>query len=187
MERNSSTPVVLSAFVAQKSGRETILKWTTTFETNSSHFELQHSTDEREWVALRKIYTTGESSSTRNYTFTDQYPALGENFYRLKIVYKDESFHYSRMLAVHFEIGMETVIYPNPTLEKVRIKVKDWGMIKNIEIFTPSGELMGNMQNLTAIEPLIKEFHFGEQPAGTYMIKTTRYDGEVTIMKVLKK
>ena len=77
-------PVNFSAFTATKSGTQALLQWQTAQEENSHDFSIQRSTDGTNYVAIGDVSAAGNSSTTRNYSFTDVAPANGLNYYRLK-------------------------------------------------------------------------------------------------------
>lgn len=111
-----SLPVKLASFGISREGHHANLSWTTTSENNSSHFEVEHSTDAKNWQNIGNVPSQGESSvlQTYNYTHTNIY--TGNNYYRLKMVDWDDSFAYSRIVSAEADdIGQVAGnFYPNP-------------------------------------------------------------------------
>lgn len=107
-------PVTLVSFEAKKENQTGIFTWSTSSETNSDFFEMQRSVDGKLWTVIGKISAHGESNSIRSYSYEDQSPNGGSNLYRLRMVDKDESFAYSRVVNLDFEKDAVSV-YPNPT------------------------------------------------------------------------
>jgi len=118
-------PVVLSQFLASKNADASIkLSWATSQEINSSSFEVERSADQGNWQNIGSVKAKGYSSTTANYSFTDQLPGPGNNYYRLKMVDLDGKFKYSQVVAVTSEKdGRTLVIYSNPFSDQIRMKV----------------------------------------------------------------
>ncbi|TLV02226.1 T9SS type A sorting domain-containing protein [Dyadobacter luticola] len=108
-------PVTLTRFVAKSENNIAILDWTTTFEANSDFFEIERSQNGKSWQSIGILTSFKESVVLWNYQFIDQKPLAGENLYRLKMVDTDESFAYSSIQSVIFNmLSNENFIYPNP-------------------------------------------------------------------------
>ncbi|CAN5395907.1 hypothetical protein BH10BAC3_BH10BAC3_17130 [soil metagenome] len=102
---NCILPLTLLDFDASQSGKDILLKWTTTKEINTSYFEIQSSTDATTFKKIGSVNAAGNSSQKTSYEFTDPKPlhaALGKIFYQLKMVDKDGRFSYSKVAFVSF-------------------------------------------------------------------------------------
>ncbi len=120
--RSSLLPLHLLSFSAVKQQENVLLQWQTSGEINTSHFEIEHSNDA---LAFNKagIINATNNSGTNNYKFTDNAPAKGINYYRLKQVDTDGRYTYSPVVKVVFEKdGASFVAYPNPAVNTVTIK-----------------------------------------------------------------
>lgn len=62
--------VVFSSLRANKDGRNAIITWSTSSETISDYFQVEHSFNASTWTAIGKISAKGESTITNNYSFT---------------------------------------------------------------------------------------------------------------------
>lgn len=118
-------PVKLATFNASKAGTASLLKWTTSQESNSSVIIIERSADGNNYAKIGEVPAAGYSASARNYSFTDASPLNGENYYRLKMVDKDGKFEYSVVRTVNFSAASDTYVsvYPNPFTEKVMVKL----------------------------------------------------------------
>ncbi|GLU57041.1 hypothetical protein Dfri01_65020 [Dyadobacter frigoris] len=178
----TALPVTLTSFTATKEGSIAQLKWTTTAETNSDRFEIERSQNGKNWDLIGTQKSNGESTTLKNYTFSDAKPLNGENLYRLKMIDRDETFAYSRIQSLTFASDLATSFYPNPVAEKLIIKTDDFSLVKNVKIFdangrtvyqssaTPSSEI--NVQNLSA---------------GLYIVQMVSKSGAVISHKVIKQ
>jgi hypothetical protein len=86
---NSSTnplPVTLTVFKADCKNGNAILNWSTASETNSSFFSIEKSYDGRSFYRAGTVTAAGNSSSTLNYTFTEDSTLTRPAYYRLREV-----------------------------------------------------------------------------------------------------
>ncbi|HOJ18417.1 MAG TPA: T9SS type A sorting domain-containing protein [Ignavibacteriaceae bacterium] len=110
-------PVELTALSYKLQNGFIDLSWTTATEVNSYKFEVEKSADKSAWAKIGEVSASGNSNSNKEYSFTDNQPASGKYFYRLKIVDNDGSFAYSKEIEVEIEIPKTFALmqnYPNP-------------------------------------------------------------------------
>lgn len=82
-EGPNTLPVTLSAFTAQKQGNSALIKWTTSSENSSSHFNIERSTNGTDFTVIGSRKGAGTTSVAQYYSYTDYSPAGGTNYYRL--------------------------------------------------------------------------------------------------------
>lgn len=116
-ENAESLPVTLINFGAKQYENAIVLSWQTTEESNSDYFEIQHSTDGRQWNRIGQVASMGESMTLRHYTYTHTSPVPGENLYRMKMVdratgSKDAMFAVSRIVSVDVNLVSVTSTVP---------------------------------------------------------------------------
>ena len=111
-------PLTLTDFNATLKDCQPVLHWSTASEINTDRFEIERSnTSGNDWKMAGNIAASGNSSSKINYNFTDKdLNASSEKvLYRLKMLDKDGSFTYSKILPVLVNCKTATVlVYPNP-------------------------------------------------------------------------
>ena len=116
--KTSVLPVKLSSFNASVKKSQVLLSWQTAQELNSHYFTVQKSLDNRQFIDIGKVYAAGNSSVSKNYSFTDENPSYFEKpiFYRLAMVDKDGSKEYSSIENVILKTTATFIksIYPNP-------------------------------------------------------------------------
>ncbi|CAN5395823.1 hypothetical protein BH10BAC3_BH10BAC3_17120 [soil metagenome] len=109
-------PLKLLDFTATLSGKDVLLKWTTTEETNTSHFEIQSSKSADKFEKIGSVKAATNSNQKINYQFVDANPAAlasGKLYYKLKMVDKDGKFSYSKIAIVGLPItGSQFSIFP---------------------------------------------------------------------------
>lgn len=120
-------PVNLVTFNAKASDGVIKLDWQTASETNNNYFAIEHSTDAKAFESIGR--TTGQGTTTTNqyYTFIDETPLAGLNYYRLRQVDFDGTFSVSRIVSVNYDQTQPLLeLLGNPTdTQLVRIRLKN--------------------------------------------------------------
>lgn len=79
-------PISLASFTAKAINGVVNLNWQTSFEENTSHFEILRSIDGKEFLKIGEMNANRISSSTKSYAFSDSKAFNGINYYLLKQV-----------------------------------------------------------------------------------------------------
>jgi alpha-tubulin suppressor-like RCC1 family protein len=120
-------PVKLIDFSVCPRINDVILNWKTENEVEFSSYEVERSSDGRSFIRVQIINAIGLSASN-DYSFTDKnigYTGTTVIYYRLKLINKDGSFNYSKIVPVYINSNLEDVIlYPNPVNESATLTIK---------------------------------------------------------------
>jgi len=108
-------PVQLLYLRGKANGSQNQLSWATATELNSDYFGVQRSINLRDFTDIGRIKSAGDSRQRLEYSFIDEAPLPGVNYYRLKQVDKDGSSEYSKIVGVNAQSTERFVIYPNPS------------------------------------------------------------------------
>lgn len=172
-------PVELLTFTVDNLETENRLNWATATEHNSDNFELQRSIDGIEFQSIAQIVAAGTSSSTMNYSYLDEKPKNGVNYYRLKQTDLDGSFTYSTIVSTTNRLGDLTVRDP--------FQLENGDL--NLEVYsTQPGSLIFELFDLTGRRIVEQHAGFGSgsihitipinRPAiGTYIYRVTDQNG----------
>lgn len=114
-------PVSLISFTATEESGHVHLSWATASEKNSGSFSLERSNNGRYFYETGTVPAAGNASSVNNYTFIDNKPTAGVNFYRLKIIDIDGKLSYSKVLMVNLSLDGQLAVYPNPASESITV------------------------------------------------------------------
>ena len=94
-------PVKLESFTGKTGYKAAVnLYWKTSSEINSAYFIVERSVDGQTYSPVTKIFSSGSAGLGATYIATDNLPANGTNFYRLKMVDNDGSFEYSSIVKI---------------------------------------------------------------------------------------
>ncbi len=136
-------PVELTSFKATPRTNTVTVNWSTASETNNDYFEVEKSIDSQNWSSLGKINGRGTTIEQNQYTFVDESPSPGNNYYRLKQVDFDGAFEYSNIAMATIN-KRKTTFYPNPVENQLFIKSENLNDGDVLEIYSMQGVLMSS-------------------------------------------
>lgn len=118
----SVLPLSLVSFSATENDNNVLLQWQTSQEVNTKYFEVEWSTNGQQYSHLNTVAAAGSSAQVLSYSYRHVQPANGINYYRLKMIDKDDRFTYSFIVAVTVDNYQPVVrIYPNPVSDILHI------------------------------------------------------------------
>lgn len=174
-------------FSAHKDDDVNVAEWATTQEENTKHFVVERSNNGSTFEPLGTVNAAGSSQQEIKYSFIDQNPGEGTKYYRLKTVNMDESFAYSKIVALTRDIVSPTVnIYPNPTRNAFTVEFSTaTEQDVNYEVLDIMGRQVftGNTRTLNGLNKL--EIQLGEAPSAAYIFSMT-VDGYSINKRVIK-
>ncbi len=179
---NPPLPVTLLSFTAKKQQQISLLQWQTENEVNFSHFEISRSHNGIEWTTIGKVPATTSTSAINNYKFVDQSPLEGNNFYRLIMRDRDNTFTYSRIQIVYFEPNTWIKLSPNPVTDNLNITWQNRN-ITHLQCYDITGRLI--YQQTVNNNRAIINMH--QYTAGIYMIRLTQDNGTIHSYKIVKQ
>ncbi len=172
-------PVTLVSFEVTKAESTVTVRWATTSETNSSHFEIERSSDARNWEAAGRVEAAESSNKRITYEYSDRQAAFGTIYYRLKMVDLDDTYTYSHIRSVSFgHAGMTT--YPNPVADKLHISDTNSSRISKITVHSKGGILVYFK------EGPISQIDMSHLQAGSYVVTLSYQDGSQTSRTIIK-
>lgn len=168
----TSLPVHLISFKAILKNDRINLYWKVENEQAFDQYVLERSSNGREFS---KIGVT-KARNYREYDFDDTAPLL-HNFYRLKLVDKDGSYTYSKIVSVQLLTDKKLSIFPNPTDNILKLQFSKF-IIGNLEIEVRdiTGKVMQSER--VVINGTVAAFGTTKLPTGTYTIRVKWNNGE---------
>jgi hypothetical protein len=164
-------PVELTTFTGTAQDNQTnLLEWQTATEENNFGFEVERSTDGKVWKTLDFVQGHGTTVEVQEYTYTDETPLLGNNYYRLKQVDFDEKFEYSNIVLLNYQSSTANPalqIYPNPAMDYLVIKTTNDLTTDIIQIFNVFGQEVKTFR----MKESNNQYSIADLAAGTYFVK----------------
>lgn len=136
-------PIELLFFNGSKGLNKISLFWATASELNFDYFDVEKSADGSNFYSISKVVGHGTTSTRQDYSFSDEKPLNGKNYYRLKSVDFDGYTEYFKVIMVDFDGKKSFSVYPNPSN----------GIELQIETnFMPSQNAFATIYNTTGTE-----------------------------------
>lgn len=179
-------PVIFKSFTVECRNDGALINWVTSSEENSSHFEVERSTNGTSWSTIATLPAAGNSSIDIKYTYTDA--QRQGKFYRIKEVDLDGKTQYSQVIVADCATGNVFKAWPNPVQEKlfITLKAERLGTV-DIKIFNSEGKLVKkqNYGVLAGNNQLALDMY--TLNTGYYHIEVTGNDGLRKALTVFKK
>lgn len=117
-------PVKLTHFSARSEGQSAQLSWETSWEEGNSHFEVQRSTGGLNFETIGFVPGGNNSSALIAYSFVDESPYTGNNYYRLKQHDFNGTFAFSEIVRVSVEApGVEYKLSPTHLMSSTTLTI----------------------------------------------------------------
>ncbi len=167
-------PVELTSFTTAAGNNVVILNWTTATETNNKGFEIERSTDRKDWSVIGFVGGSGTSSEPQVYSYTDKLSGVTAPrlYYRLKQVDFDGTYEYSDISTAEiapssFELAQN---YPNPfnpsTVITYSLPENDFVTLKVYDVLGNEVASLVNEQKTAGKHSL--EFNASDLGSGVY-------------------
>jgi hypothetical protein len=173
----SILPVKLVYFQGNNNNSKTNLQWNIAQNESSDHFEIEKSYDGKIFTKIGSVLSSSKAGS-ETYSFAETTVDEEKIFYRLKMVDKNQTVQYSRILSFQLRAISEKnlMVINNPVSDKLtisfqsladeKIDVKVYDITGRIRIAQPINAYKGS--NLISL-PLNSGF-----TTGTYILDVTR-------------
>lgn len=176
----NTLPIVMEDFSTMLNNDQTVtLDWSTALEVNSSHITIQRSADGESWDEIGTVQAKGNSAITTAYSFNDEHPLTGNNFYRLQLVDLDGSFTYSEEKAIRTSTIGAVTFFPNPARDYVNVSLGNairTSESVNVRLISLGGQVMQE-QRTTAAAGTVVSFRVSNYAAGVYILSVAGEDG----------
>jgi hypothetical protein len=164
-----SLPIKLNYFTGQKNNESVDLSWSSGFESNSKEYRIERSSDGRTFSEIGNVQARGVPSK---YSFTDQSPLAGNNFYRLKLVDLDGKFDYSKSIRINFTDELIVSVKPNPASGFTYVSISTPVPFISVSVYDAQGRVVKGM-NLRSTNGQQFRLDVSRIPNGVYILKLT--------------
>ncbi len=119
-------PVKITAFSARLRNEQVLLNWETGPEANLNNYIIERRNNYNNFTEIGHVNSKVNLSGSPHYDFIDTKPESGNNFYRLKLIYNNNSFTYSNTILINQSRNSQLIhCYPNPVSDKLTIDFKN--------------------------------------------------------------
>ncbi|MBN9381803.1 MAG: T9SS type A sorting domain-containing protein [Chitinophagaceae bacterium] len=147
----SPLPVTLTGFTAVRQENNALVKWSVDHEVNIDRYEIQRGAGTEDLVTVGSVAAVNSGVLTGKYSFTDNAPGAGRNYYRLKIVDREGASTYSPVVPLDFPMSSSTVIrlYPNPAVDRVHV-VSSGQVVVSVLVINTRGQVVRTVKPATS-------------------------------------
>lgn len=137
----SPLPLQLGDFAVTRIANTALLQWATYTESNTSHFIIERSADGINYIAIGTMPASENSNTKKQYRFTDEHPAAGINYYRIKQTDLDGKFSHSPIRKISLDDNFTITLKPNPVTQGA-LFINSTANCKRIELRETTGRLV---------------------------------------------
>lgn len=169
--------LTLLAVKAMNENKKTKIRWQTENEFEFNGFEIERSNDAKKFTKIAFVKGNNNSKEQNNYSFDDESPEEGLNYYRLKMIDFDGNTSFSKIVSVEFELPENNLtIFGNPSSNfQFKFKLNEY-----IENSAKLYDVKGNCLNLK-IQKIDSNFYNVLAPLttikGSYIFKLQNKKG----------
>lgn len=172
-------PIELLSFAAVSDGERNKLTWTTSWEKNNAYFIIERSDDGKTFSQVGRVAGNGTTSNLVSYTFLDNSPLSGTNYYRLKQIDYNGAYSFSKVVSLnHFT--PEVAVYPNPNNGACTIKILTPAEAYSLEITDIQGKAIYN----AAGNEIPERIEVSNLTPGFYLVRIN-LDGQTVSKKLI--
>jgi hypothetical protein len=108
-------PFSITKINATKKNETVQVDWEVKTDEELKCFDVERSSDGRNFVKLATVASLGKGIAISNYSWVDNNPLMGENFYRIKVIPLSGKEKVSPVAMVTFDKNQPSMmVYPNP-------------------------------------------------------------------------
>jgi hypothetical protein len=108
-------PIFLLYFKGEQLDRSIRLSWSTASEINFDYFDLEKSSNGKDFSSIAHVTGNGTTNKIHDYSFEDNLPIIGTNYYRLTSVDFDNYKQTFKVIMQDYSGEKEFQVSPNPS------------------------------------------------------------------------
>ena len=171
-----TTPAVASAtaetfgFEARASEGRTKLQWITNTGYKNDYFEVERLNANGSFDILGR-QNTYAGDDMKSYTFTDNNPLDGDNFYRINSISQNGTPQYSEVKKVIFSKNDGISIFPNPADEFINVDLRKYeGKTVALSVYNSVG-LLVKKQTIEKVSAALQQIDIQGFGVGSYLLR----------------
>lgn len=177
-------PVTLLHFNAEETTAGAVkLSWGTAMEVNNDHFTLERSGDGLHYTTIATVPGKGDNNHPVDYSYTDEWPEHGNNYYRLTQTDRDGR---SKILGTRrVEVAAIALrVGPNPAVHTVEVSFNR-GVWRELKLYNSAEQLLQTISPRATASRL--KVSLQNYRPGTYYLAFIGNNGQSTVRRFLKR
>lgn len=178
---SSNLPVKWGDSRAYRKYKTQVVEWTTDEASNVSHFQVERSSNGRDWTVVlnKKQALTGEGR--HSYSFTDNEYNPGLINYRVREVDLDGKAAYSVVMMIEADPGFNRIIaYPSPADKLLYVGNIEKSKLSTIVLYSINGEKVREWNHPQ------ESYDVSTVQPGIYLLKVNTKDGGQQTIRIKK-
>lgn len=164
------------------------VNWTAPAEQEQYAYTVQHSVNTLDWTDIKTVMGQHNAFGANEYSYLDETPLSGINFYRIMRTSVTGVQAYSAMKSIEIALnGLNAVsIYPNPVHNTLYVKnIAKYDADVTVDITTAGGDLVRSIVLAKGTVEL-KNLDMENLPSGLYFARIQFDSGDVKTIKLTK-
>lgn len=173
-------PVELLFLEAEPIEKTVVLRWATASESDSEKFLVERSSNGSVFHPIGEVAAAGHSTRRLDYTFLDEAPLNGQNYYRLRQLDQSGGSALSNTVTAFFGRERGTpVAYPNPTGDRLYLTLpsNSEGPL-TLRIVDAMGRVVWNRTIASATTGSPEAIGVSQLAPGPYALHITEHSGD---------
>ncbi len=165
----TTIPVQLVDFKAQKENQAVKLLWSTATELNNAYYAVERSENGKSFEKIGEILGYGNSNILKSYQFMDEKPMNTVNYYRLRQVDFDGKETVYKTVSVNFGKNTTTKVYPSIAKDKINVEINGDNGASDLLVVNLLGQVVKaqKLQNTEGVFPV----NISDLPNGSYIMR----------------
>jgi hypothetical protein len=183
IEECTKTPVEWLSFRGTVKPEGNLLEWATATESNSNYFAVERSTDGNNFTRLGTVDAAGNSSTQRNYSFTDKQALGGLAYYRIiQFDFNGDNNPSKTITLTRNSNALDfTKIYPVPAHDDVTITFEaDNYTAAQLMVYDVAGRLVEQQTIITRKGLNNQTIDLSNYTNGVYFVSVVTTDAKIT-------
>lgn len=161
----------IADFAAYKDGKNAKLSWQINHSVDYASFEIQRSTDAASFTTIGTL-TADQNPGAISFNQTDFNIPAGLVYYRIKIIEKDGSSFYTKVVTVNNKLNESFIVSPNPATDHIMISHTSSSSVSvNIKITDAAGKVVKAVSKQTIATGNKLRIPLENFAAGTYYVE----------------
>ncbi len=159
------------------------LNWTAQQDVDSKEYFIERSaTNNGPYTAIGNV-NSRQSGGNTIYAFTDETPLTGVNYYRLRIIGKNNKTTYSNIINIKMAIVRAVSLYPNPVQKVLNISLSARQQESyKLSLLSATGQIV-HEQLVQKVQQTTVQYHRDARvKSGVYMLRITALSSQETFV-----
>ncbi len=172
-------PVDWLSFTAERAGETALLKWATSSEEDNDYFSIERLNENGYFVSIGTMSGNGTTSQPHEYSFVDETPFMGVNYYRIRQVDFNGQSTFTGVQPVEFGESPAFSAYVYYDGELHFQQANNYGNT-TITVFADDGRVLSRIESASENGVLERPF-----ASGVYFIRFENREGVIIVKQLI--